>query len=181
MQDTRSAFFTPDSPQDKPIIVSDESEEEEEAERYKDTHATFHDEPEDTSNPHPPSPKSVQLQELMAQLKKQVQGMEIELPGDLKEIPKKLETFTSTISSLTSQVAEPKTIQWELPLEFLVLPSQISSVHEKLKTLDTLLSLLHKVTDTLNRFATIMENASSGAISKSVPLAGQADASPAEG
>ncbi|GKG49332.1 hypothetical protein Tco_0515784, partial [Tanacetum coccineum] len=28
MQDTRSTFFTPDSPQDKPIIVSDESEEE---------------------------------------------------------------------------------------------------------------------------------------------------------
>ncbi|GKA54466.1 hypothetical protein Tco_0753415, partial [Tanacetum coccineum] len=29
LKDTRSAFFTPDSPQDEPIIVLDESEEEE--------------------------------------------------------------------------------------------------------------------------------------------------------
>ncbi|GJR70172.1 hypothetical protein Tco_0016237 [Tanacetum coccineum] len=36
--------------------------------------------------------------------KKHVRDMEIELPGDLKEIPTKLETFTSTISSLSSQV-----------------------------------------------------------------------------
>ncbi|GJW64879.1 hypothetical protein Tco_0116763 [Tanacetum coccineum] len=43
-------------------------------------------------------------------LKKHVQGMEIMLPGDLKEIPNKLETFISTISSLTSQVAELKTL-----------------------------------------------------------------------
>ncbi|GKD99730.1 hypothetical protein Tco_1387714 [Tanacetum coccineum] len=73
-------------------------------------------------------------------LKKHVQDMEIELPGDLKDIPNKLETCTSIVSSLTSQVI-----------------------------------------DTLNRFATIMENASPKATYKSVPLAGQADASPAKG
>ncbi|GKA10846.1 retrovirus-related pol polyprotein from transposon TNT 1-94 [Tanacetum coccineum] len=67
MQDTRSAFFTHNSPQDEPIIVSNESEEEN-TKRYEDTHATSHDEPEDTSIPHPPSPKSVQIQELMAQV-----------------------------------------------------------------------------------------------------------------
>ncbi|GJV08289.1 hypothetical protein Tco_1345945 [Tanacetum coccineum] len=65
--DTRSTFFSPDSLEDEPVIVSDESEEEE-TERYEDTHATSHDEPEDTSVPHPSSPKSVQLQELMAQV-----------------------------------------------------------------------------------------------------------------
>ncbi|GJZ78882.1 hypothetical protein Tco_0643719 [Tanacetum coccineum] len=64
--------------------------------------------------------------------------------GDLKEIPKKLENFTSTISSLTSQVVELKNIQWELPVKFLDLPSQVSSVQEKLKTLDSLPSLLNK-------------------------------------
>ncbi|GKA96919.1 hypothetical protein Tco_0824813 [Tanacetum coccineum] len=63
--DTISTFFSPGSLEDEPIIVSDESEEEE-TERYKDTYATSHDEPEDTSVPHPSSPKSVQLQELMA-------------------------------------------------------------------------------------------------------------------
>ncbi|GKD67034.1 hypothetical protein Tco_1309142 [Tanacetum coccineum] len=106
--------------------------------------------------------------------------MEIELPEDLKEIPTKLETFTSTIFSLSSQVAELKNIKWELPAEFLNLPSQVSSVQEKLKILDSFPSLLHKVTDTLNRFATMVENAS-GATSMNVPSAGKATASPAEG
>ncbi|GJV71367.1 hypothetical protein Tco_1491362 [Tanacetum coccineum] len=48
MQDTRFAFFSPDSLEDEPIIISYESEEEE-TKRYEDTHATFHNEPEDTS------------------------------------------------------------------------------------------------------------------------------------
>ncbi|GJU71855.1 hypothetical protein Tco_1263260 [Tanacetum coccineum] len=77
-------------------------------------------------------------------------------------------------------VAELKNIQWELSTEFLGLPSQISSVQKKLKTLDSLPSLLNRVTETLNTFATMVENAS-GATTKDVPLAGQATASPAEG
>ncbi|GJV80226.1 hypothetical protein Tco_1516096 [Tanacetum coccineum] len=114
------------------------------------------------------------------ELKKHVKDMEIELPGDLKEIPTKLENFTSTISSLTSQVAKLKNIQWELPTEFLDLPSQVYSVQEKLKTLDSLPSILNKVTDTLNRFATVVENAS-GAARNNVPSVGKATASPTEG
>ncbi|GKC62032.1 hypothetical protein Tco_1089630 [Tanacetum coccineum] len=98
MKDTRSSFFTPDSPQDEPIIVSDESEEVE-TEKDVATHATSHNIHKDTS--------------------------------------------------LTS-----------------VLEGQAGA--EKLKTLDGLPSLLNKVTDTLNRFATVVENAS-GATSKSVP------------
>ncbi|GJT86683.1 retrovirus-related pol polyprotein from transposon TNT 1-94 [Tanacetum coccineum] len=226
LKDTRSAFFTPDSPQDEPIIISDESEEEEEVEKDKDTHATSHDVPEDTSIPHPPFPKLAQIQELMAQLtdllvsslkpefsnllashdfagclptelkelpskftklsreikelKKHVKGMEIWLLGDLKEIPTKLENFTSIISSLTSEVAEVKNIQWELPIEFLDLPSQVSLVQEKLKTLDSLPSLLNKVTDVLSRFATVVENAS-GDARNNVPSAGKATALPTEG
>ncbi|GJW54135.1 hypothetical protein Tco_0098220, partial [Tanacetum coccineum] len=41
LKDTRSAFFTPDSPQDEPIIVLDKSEEEEVA-KDKDTYASSH-------------------------------------------------------------------------------------------------------------------------------------------
>nr|GEU61890.1 hypothetical protein [Tanacetum cinerariifolium] len=77
-------------------------------------------------------------------------------------------------------VAELKNIQWELTTKFLNLPSQVSSVQEKLQTLDSLPSLLHKVTDTLNRFATMAAN-TSGATSMNVPLAGKATTSPAEG
>ncbi|GJW12809.1 hypothetical protein Tco_1578636 [Tanacetum coccineum] len=84
-------------------------------------------------------------------LKKHVRDMKIELLGDLNEIPTKLETFTSTIS-----------------------------IQEKLKILDSLPSLLHKVTNTLNRFATMVENAS-GATTMNVSSAGKATASPVEG
>ncbi|GJX19122.1 hypothetical protein Tco_0221799 [Tanacetum coccineum] len=260
LKDTRSAFFTPDSPQDEPIIVTDKSEEED-ADK-EETYDTSHDIPENTSVLPTPSLKSSQIQELMAQvqflksqkdeveqqkataeaevaslkarplypnvnqlttllvtslkpelskllashnfasclptelkelpskftklsgeikeLKQHVKDMEIELPGDLKEIPTKLETFTSTISSLTSQVAELKNIQWELPAELQALPVLVSSVQKQLKTLDSLPSLLNKVTKTLNRFATVVENASE-ATTKDVPSAGQATASPAEG
>ncbi|GKB62034.1 hypothetical protein Tco_0918220 [Tanacetum coccineum] len=57
---------------------------------------------------------------------------------------------------------------------------QVSLVQEKLKILDSLPSLLHKVTDTLNRFATMVENAS-GATSMNVPSASKATTSPVEG
>nr|GEY46653.1 retrovirus-related Pol polyprotein from transposon TNT 1-94 [Tanacetum cinerariifolium] len=67
MQDTRSAFLTPDSLQDESIIISDESEEEE-SKRYGDTHTTPYDGLKDTSIPHLSSPKSVQIQELMSQV-----------------------------------------------------------------------------------------------------------------
>nr|GEY55132.1 hypothetical protein [Tanacetum cinerariifolium] len=58
--------------------------------------------------------------------------------------------------------------------------SQVSSVQEKLKILDSLPSLLCKVTDTLNRFATMVKNAL-GDTSMNVSSVGKASASPAEG
>ncbi|GJT54901.1 hypothetical protein Tco_0989955 [Tanacetum coccineum] len=68
LKDTRFVFFTPDSLPDEPIIISDESEEEKEVAKDKDTKATSHDVPKDTLVPPPPSPKSAQIQELMAQV-----------------------------------------------------------------------------------------------------------------
>nr|GFA52215.1 hypothetical protein [Tanacetum cinerariifolium] len=116
--DTRYAFFTLDSPQDDPIIVTDESKEEE-ADK-EDTHDTSHDVPKETSFPPPLSLKA--------------------------------SCFTSS--------------------SFLV--------QKQLKTLDSLPSLLIKVTKTMNRFSTMVENALE-AITKDVPLASQATNSPAEG
>ncbi|GJT90648.1 hypothetical protein Tco_1079493 [Tanacetum coccineum] len=49
MKDTRSAFFTLDSPQDEPIIVLDESEEVD-TKKHEDTHATSHDVPDGTTS-----------------------------------------------------------------------------------------------------------------------------------
>ncbi|GJW34667.1 hypothetical protein Tco_0057587 [Tanacetum coccineum] len=230
LKDTRSAFFTPDSPTDEPNIVSDESEKEE-VEEAEQPPATSQDKKElehqkaaaeaeaaslkakpsyPDINPHTtllvtslkpelakllashdfasclPTElkelpfKIIKLSEEIKELKQHVKDMKLELLGDLQEIPSKLETFTSTISSLSSQVAELKNIQWELQAEFLDLPHLVSSVQEKLKTLDSLSGLLKKVTNTLNRIATLVENAS-GATTTSVPLADKATASPAEG
>ncbi|GKC15232.1 hypothetical protein Tco_1012014 [Tanacetum coccineum] len=168
LKDTRSAFFTLDSPPDEPIIVSYESEEEKGVAKDKDTEATSHDVPKDTSVPPPPSLKLTQIQELMTQVHLLQSQKE-----ELEQAKAKAE------AEFSSQLAELKNIQWELPVEFLNLPSQVSSVQEKLKTLDSLPSILHKVTDTLNRFATMVENAS-GATSMNVPSAGKATASHAE-
>nr|GEX06590.1 hypothetical protein [Tanacetum cinerariifolium] len=162
LKGTRSTFFTPDSPPDEPIIISDKSDEEEEVTKDKDTESTSHDEELEQAKVKaeaevalmkvkPSYPDIHQLTELLIkELKKHVRDKEIELSRDLKEILTKLETFTSTISSLSSQ------------------------------TLGSLPSILHKVTDTLNRFATMVENASE-ATSMNVPSAGKATALPAKG
>ncbi|GJV42222.1 hypothetical protein Tco_1420662 [Tanacetum coccineum] len=154
-QDLPSLLLTP--PTNEPIIVSDESEEEE-VKEAKQPLDNSQDIPKDTSNelehqkvaaeaeaaslkakPSYPDinqlttllvtslkPKLVKLlashgfasclptklkelpskitklSEEIKELKQHVKDMELELHGDLQEIPSKLETFTSTISSLSS-------------------------------------------------------------------------------
>ncbi|GJU96973.1 hypothetical protein Tco_1326244 [Tanacetum coccineum] len=101
------------------------------------------------------------------------------LPTELKELPSKFTELFKEIKELKQHVAELRSIQWELPSEFLDLPSHVSSVQEKLKALDSLPSLLNKVTKTLNRFATVVETVL-GATTAYVPSACQATASLAE-
>ncbi|GJZ20534.1 hypothetical protein Tco_0557124 [Tanacetum coccineum] len=120
-----------------------------------------------------------ELAEEVKGIKKQVHDLEIELPGELKEIPTKLEDFTKTVTSLTSQVAELKTLKWELLAKFLSVPTKFEVIHAKLKTLDALLCLLHKVTNVLNQFAQAI--ASKKTKDDNVPSAGQAGTQPAEG
>ncbi|GJZ92020.1 hypothetical protein Tco_0664085 [Tanacetum coccineum] len=104
-------------------------------------------------------------------LKKQVHELEIKLPGELKGNPTKLEDFTKTVTSLTSQVTELKTLQWELPAEFISLPELVASVQAKLKTLDALPSLLLNVTKALNKFAQVLDSTNLEAGYPSVSLA----------
>ncbi|GJR01961.1 hypothetical protein Tco_0524945 [Tanacetum coccineum] len=124
-----------DSPEDDLIIVVDDSDEDEEAD---EVHATKNVETEDTSILKSLSLSSLpielkdlpskfnELTEEVKGLKKQVHELEIELLGDLKEIPSKLEDFTKIITNFITSlrtVAELKTLQWELPAEFLSVPS----------------------------------------------------------
>ncbi|GJT51482.1 retrovirus-related pol polyprotein from transposon TNT 1-94 [Tanacetum coccineum] len=189
MQDIRSAFFSPDSLKDEPIIITDKSEEEE-TERYKDTHATSHDEPEDTSKlkleqqkekaetevaflkAHPLYLDVNHLTELLVtSLKPELSKLLVShdfascLPTELKELPSK-------ITKLSREVKELKKHVRDMEIELL---GDLKDIPKKLETFTSI------VTDTLNRFATIMENASSKATDKSVPSAGHANASPAEG
>nr|GFA98257.1 hypothetical protein [Tanacetum cinerariifolium] len=110
LKDTRSAFFTPDSPTDEPIIILDESKEGKEVAKDKDI--------EDTSNE--------ELEQAKVKAKAKVASI-------------KAKPLYSDINQLTELL----------------------------------------VTDTLNRFSTMVDNAS-GATSINVPSAGQATALPAE-
>ncbi|GJV95812.1 retrovirus-related pol polyprotein from transposon TNT 1-94 [Tanacetum coccineum] len=192
MKDTRSALFTPDSPQDEPIIVSYESEEKE-TKKDKDTHTASHDsqkekleqqkvkaEAEVASLKARPSYLDInQLTELLVtslkpKLSKLLASHDFasSMPNELKELPSKITTLSGEIQELKRHV---QGMEIELPAEFLALPIQISSVQAKLQTLDTLPSLLNNVVDTLTRFESITENASKG-----VPSAGPTTTSPAE-
>nr|GEX92086.1 hypothetical protein [Tanacetum cinerariifolium] len=149
LKDIRFAFFTPDSPTDEPIIVSDVSEEEEKDENDKKT--------KDTLVP-PPSPKLAHLQELIAQVHLlQSQKKELE---QAKVIAK---------AEVASMKAKPSYLDI----------NQLTELLEKLNTLDYLLGLLKTITNTLNRFTTLVENAS-GATTMDVPSADKAIALLAE-
>ncbi|GJS19202.1 hypothetical protein Tco_0447834, partial [Tanacetum coccineum] len=184
------------------LPLSDESEEEDADE--EETPDTSHDIPEYTSVPPPPSPKSAQIQELMAQARPSyldvnqltillVTSLKPELskllashnfasclPTELKELPSKFTELSGDIKELKKHVAELKNTQRELPTKLQALPVLVSSVQKQLKTLDSLPSLLNKVTETLSRFATVVENALA-TTTKDVPSAGQSTASTAKG
>ncbi|GKA58025.1 retrovirus-related pol polyprotein from transposon TNT 1-94 [Tanacetum coccineum] len=170
MQDTRSAFLIPDSLREELIIVSDESEEEE-TKRYKDTHAT--------SYGPPLYPDVNHLTELLvASLKPELSKLLAShnftscLLTELKELPSK-------ITELSRDVKELKKHLRDIEIK---LSGYLKEIPKKLETFtSTISSFTSQVTDTLNRFATNMENASLKATDKSVPSAGQANPSPAEG
>nr|GEU78458.1 hypothetical protein [Tanacetum cinerariifolium] len=149
-----------DSPEDDPVIVVHDSDED----KDDKVHTTENIETEDTLVPKSLSPSSLptnlrdipsKLNELAREVKgliKQVHELEIELPGDLKEIPTKLDDFIKNVAS----------------------------VQAKLKTLDALPSLLLYVIQDLNKFAEVLNFASSKAVDQSVSSAGQADTMPTE-
>ncbi|GKF47170.1 hypothetical protein Tco_0136972, partial [Tanacetum coccineum] len=142
LKDTRSALFTPDSPTDEPIIVSDESGEEENAEKDKDT--------EDTSVPPPSSPKSAQTQELMAQVHLlQSQKKELEKPklkAEAEVVSMKTKPSYPDINQLTellvtflkpelSKLLASHDFASCLPTELKELPSKIIGLSEEIKEL----------------------------------------------
>ncbi|GJR09560.1 hypothetical protein Tco_0792212 [Tanacetum coccineum] len=159
------SFKDLDSPEDDPVIIIKESDEEENDE----IHATKNVEIEDTSVPKSLSLKSSLIQELTNQLKEllvkslktkvsnilSTNDFSSSLPTKLKDIPSKLNELTREVQGLKNQVHT-------LEIEFL----------GELKEIPTKLDNFTK---------TVLVSASSKARDKSIPSAGQADIMPAEG
>nr|GEU99230.1 hypothetical protein [Tanacetum cinerariifolium] len=116
LKDTRSTFFTPKSLTYEPIIVSDMSEEEENAKNNKDIEDTL---------------------------------------SQKKELEQAKATAKVEVDLMKAKPSYPDI-------------NQLTKLLEKLKTLDSLPGLLKTVTNTLNKFATLVENAS-GAATTGVP------------
>ncbi|GKE12384.1 hypothetical protein Tco_1415935, partial [Tanacetum coccineum] len=132
-----------DSPKDDPVIVVDDSNEDEDDE----VHATENVETEDTLVPKSSSPNS--------------------LPTKLKDLPSKFNYLTEEVKGLKNQVHN---LEIKLLGELKEIPPRWKA---KLKTLDVLLSLLNKVTNYLNQFAqAITSNKTEGNSVPSVGQAG---------
>ncbi|GJS03265.1 hypothetical protein Tco_0319773 [Tanacetum coccineum] len=100
----------------------------------------------------------------------------IEVPGDLKELPGKLEEFQSSILAPTSKVSAFDNFKLDIQADLLALPKQVSSINDqlsKLKVLDALPNLLNKVAEALDRFENVIDKASHKTCDESVPLASQ--------
>ncbi|GJX77023.1 hypothetical protein Tco_0323834 [Tanacetum coccineum] len=194
LKDTRSAFFTPDSPTDEPIIISDENEEEEEVKKDKDT--------KDTLVPPPLSPKSTRIQELMAQvhlLQSQKEELEqakataeAEIASmkakpsfpDINHLTKLLVTslkpeLSKLLASHNFASCLPTELK-ELPSKFTGLSREIKELKQHIKDMEIELPMDLIEIPTKLEFATMVDNAS-GAASMKVPLAGQTTASPYKG
>nr|GEU78192.1 hypothetical protein [Tanacetum cinerariifolium] len=74
----------------------------------------------------------------VCKVKGPVEGPEVLLPTELKDLPSKYNELTEEVKGLKKQVHELKIELPELPAKFLSLPVQVASVQAKLKTLDAL-------------------------------------------
>ncbi|GKA69866.1 hypothetical protein Tco_0775930, partial [Tanacetum coccineum] len=146
------------------------------------THAPSHNEPEDTSVPPPPSLKSAQIQELMAQpeISKLLASHNFVscLPTDLKELPSKFTKLSREIKELKHHV---KDIEIKLPGDLKEIPTKLETFTSIISSLTSQVTGLKNIQwELLVKFATVVENASR-ATTKDVPSAGQATTLPAEG
>nr|GEW52121.1 hypothetical protein [Tanacetum cinerariifolium] len=105
-----------DSPEDDPIIIVDESDEDEPNAETNDISVPRSSSPSSLPTELKDLPsKFTKLSEEVKGLKRQVHELLIELPKELKEIPTTLEAFKMAVTSLTSQVAKLKTLYSSQP------------------------------------------------------------------
>ncbi|GJU45369.1 hypothetical protein Tco_1202635 [Tanacetum coccineum] len=137
-----------DSPEDDHIIGVDDSKDDEEEDKNEEIHSTINDEIEDILAFTPPSPRSIQLQELKNQLNELlVKSLAAEfskilfahdfsssLPTELKDLPSKFNELIEEVKGLKQQVHE---LELELPGYLKYIPSKLE---EFTKTITSLTS-----------------------------------------
>ncbi|GJW43679.1 hypothetical protein Tco_0072478 [Tanacetum coccineum] len=202
VQNVQPSFKDLDSPEDDPIIVVDDSDEDEEADK-DGLHATLTIETEDVLVPKSLSLRSSEIQELTNQvLILQSQNHKLELEKNKAETEADLlkaqpsfpnvgqlnKLLVKSLQTKSSKILSAHDFSSSLPTELKDLSSKFNELSEevkglkkqaKLKTLDALPSLLNKVTNALNQFAQAI--ASKKTKDTSIPSAGQAGTQPAEG
>ncbi|GJV96190.1 hypothetical protein Tco_1547767 [Tanacetum coccineum] len=149
LKDTRSAFLTLDSLTNEPIIVLDESEEEE-VKKVEQPPATSQDVLKDTSVPHPPSLRSAQIQELMAQVhllqsqKKELEHQKAAAKAETTSLKAKPsypdinQLTTLLVTSLKPELAKLLTshdFSSCLPTKLKELPSKVTELSKEIKEL----------------------------------------------
>ncbi|GKA83100.1 hypothetical protein Tco_0789848 [Tanacetum coccineum] len=117
LKDTRSAFFTHDSPTDEPIIVSDESEEEKDAKTDKDT--------EDTSKE--------ELEQAKAKAKAEVALMKAK--PSYMDINQLTELLVTSLKPELSKLLASHDFASCLPTKLKELPSKITEIYGEIKEL----------------------------------------------
>ncbi|GKE42902.1 hypothetical protein Tco_1470186, partial [Tanacetum coccineum] len=186
-----------DFPEDDPIIVVDDSEEDEEEDKKEEIHSITNDETKDISASTPPSPRSIQLQELKNQLNELlVKSLQTEfskilsshyfsssLPTELKDLPSKFNELTKEVKGLKQQVHE---LEIELPGDLKDIPSKLEDFTKTLTNLTSQVAELKTLqwellVEFLSLPVQVFDSASSKAGEQGVPSAGQADTMPAEG
>nr|GEY31417.1 putative polyprotein [Tanacetum cinerariifolium] len=210
LKDTRSAFFTHDSPTDEPIIILDVSEEEENVENDKDTKDTSSQkkkleqvkvivEPEVASiKAKPLYPNINQLTELLVtslkpELSKLLSSHDFAslLPTELKELPSKIIGLSREIKELKQHI---KDMEIELPGDLKEIPSKLENFTPTITNLLSYVAELKNIQLKLPaEFLDLPHLASSvqeklktldslpGATTMGVPSADKAIASPAKG
>ncbi|GKE14326.1 hypothetical protein Tco_1421903 [Tanacetum coccineum] len=193
------SFKDLDSPEDDPIIVVDDSDEDKEAAKvYATTNSQKHKLELEKNKAkaeatllkaQPFFPNVGQLNELLVkslqtEFSKILSAHDFSslLPTKLKDLPSKFKELNKEVKGLKQQVHE---LEIELPGDLKEIPSKledftkaVTSLTSQVAELKTL-PLLNKVTNALNRFAQAIASKTTGDIS--VPSAGQAGTKPTEG
>ncbi|GKB64916.1 hypothetical protein Tco_0921102 [Tanacetum coccineum] len=151
LKDTRSAFFTSESLIDEPIIVSDESEKEENTGKDKDTEDTSKEELEKAKlkvkaevvlmKTKPSYPDINQLTELLVtslkpKLSKLLASHDFAsyLPSELKEIPSKITGLSREIKELKQHI---KDMEIELLRDLIEIPTKLESFTSTISSLSS--------------------------------------------